>query len=145
MLSCWSPRCDYRPTTLPASPLSALTASWWKSEWQQVSKGGENPLGFYQDSCEEPLVSHRGTGKLSNRVVTETSAHLATVEEQLHGCAVKSSKTTLIVTTRQHKNVGRCWRWDCDLTLPPVYSYTNVRFCGKQWKNNKLLSTNWLN
>lgn len=63
-----------------------------KAEWRQVSKGGENPLGFYQDSCEEPLVSHRGTGKLSNRVVTETSAHLATVEEQLHGCAVRVQK-----------------------------------------------------
>lgn len=50
------------------------------------------PLGFYQDSCEDALVSHRGTGKLFHRVATETSAHLATVEEQLHGRAVPVQK-----------------------------------------------------
>lgn len=59
------------------------------------------PLGFYQDSCEDALVSHRGTSKLFNRVVTGTCSHLATVEEQLHGCAVRVQKQR---SSLQHQN-----------------------------------------
>lgn len=63
------------------------------------------PPGLYRDSCEDAVVSHQGTGQLLNRVATKSSAHQATVEVQLHGRAVKSSKRTLVVTSLLHKNV----------------------------------------
>lgn len=63
------------------------------------------PPGLYGDSCEGAPVSHRGTGHLLNRVATKSSAHQATVEVQLHGRAVGSSKRTLVVTSLLHKKV----------------------------------------
>lgn len=49
-------------------------------------------LEFHQDTCKDVVVSHRGTGQLLNRVATKTSAHQATVQEQLHACAVGVQK-----------------------------------------------------
>lgn len=62
-------------------------------------------------------MSHRGTGKLFNRVVTETSAHLATVEEQLHGCAVRVQKQR---SSLQHHNTQMSENTQLKLRFKPL-------------------------
>lgn len=88
-------------------------------------------------------MSHRGTGKLFNRVVTETSARLATVEEQLHGCAVRVQKQR---SSLRHHNTYILENTQLNLRFNPL-TCSLLHKCPFLWKKaeKKQISIHKLN